>query len=186
MQHRVHFLSTGLADCCGARSGGISFCRDARCRKMLVARVCARTASFTSILPVLLSFQILLPYPPLPSGCPPLTTTSVVAAGGEPGRSWTAARRPHRGPRAGGGPCEGGRPRGWPGLSRAPARTPQSARDGVCRPRVAAEQGDGRDATGSRATGQTDGRTAEQASSRADGRADGWQASSRADGRADG
>ena len=23
-----------------------------------------------------------------------------------------------------GGPCEGGRPRGWPGLSRAPARTP--------------------------------------------------------------
>ena len=25
---------------------------------------------------------------------------------------------------AGGGGCEGGRPRGWPGLSRAPARTP--------------------------------------------------------------
>ena len=23
-----------------------------------------------------------------------------------------------------GGPCEGGRPRGWPGLSRAPVRTP--------------------------------------------------------------
>ena len=91
---------------------------------MLVARVCARTASFPSILPVLLSFRILLPYPPLPSGCPPLTITSVVAAGGEPGRSWTAARRLHRGPRAGGGPCEGGRPRGWPGLSRAPARTP--------------------------------------------------------------
>ena len=119
-------LYRSLADCCGARSVGISFCRDARCRKMLVARVCARTASFPSILPVLLSFQILLPYPPLPSGCPPLTTTSVVAAGGEPGRSWTAARRPHRGPRAGGGPCVGGRPRGWPGLSRAPARTPQS------------------------------------------------------------
>ena len=74
------------------------------------------------VLPVL-SFQILLPYPPLPSRYPPLTTTSVVAAVGEPGRSWTAARRPHRGPRAGGGLCEGGRPRSWPGLSRAPART---------------------------------------------------------------
>ena len=119
---------------------------------MLVARVCAHTDSFTSILPVLLSFQILLPYPPLPSRCPPLTTTSVVAAGGEPGRSWTAARRPHRGPRAEGDPARGAAPEAGPGSpAPRPARpNPQCAvrwhwhggqgqwaaengRDGVCR-----------------------------------------------------
>ena len=69
--------------------------------------------------PVLLVPRILV-LPPLPYAFPG------VAAGGEPGWSWTTVRRPHQGPR--GGPCEGGRPgpRGRPGLSRAPARTPQS------------------------------------------------------------
>ena len=52
-----------------------------------------------------------------------------VAAGGEPGWSWTTVRRPHWGPR-GGGPCERGHPdpRGRPGLSRAPAHAPNLRR----------------------------------------------------------
>ena len=104
-----------LADCCGARSGGISFCRDAsaeRCSWLECARV---QLPSRPVLPVLLSLQILLPSPPLPYRCPPLTTTSVVAAGGEPGRSWTAARRPHRGPRPGGDPVREAAPEAGPG-----------------------------------------------------------------------
>ena len=74
---------------------GHSFCRIPRCRRMLGTRVCVHTTSLTSS----------------QSSCPsgssshfllfllndlPFTNTSVVTAGGEPGWSWTAARRPHR------------------------------------------------------------------------------------------
>ena len=71
--------------------------------------------------PVLPDPPILL-LPPLPHAIPG------VAAGGEPGWSWTTARRPHRGPR-GGDPAREAAPEAGPGSpAPRPARpTPQCA-----------------------------------------------------------
>ena len=72
--------------------------------------------------------------PPLASNCPSYTTSWMPQAG-MPQARMPQAGMPQAGPepqRGGfigdrrGGPCEGGRPRGWPGLSRTPARIPQS------------------------------------------------------------
>ena len=120
---------------------------------MFWARACVRAYKILRILRILPFLPVLLPCfplsrhsaPPLPSFHPPFllsfipsflpsfAVTSVDAAGGEPGRSWTAARRPgpHRGPCAGGGLAREAAPEAGPGspaprLSRAPARTPQS------------------------------------------------------------
>ena len=92
----------------------------------MAARARAHTTSSTSFkaLPTLLSIQILLSFyfllclePSRPLLRYLVDAASGDAAGGEPGRCW--------------GPCEGGRPRVWPGLSRAPTRTPQPSNKGV-------------------------------------------------------
>ena len=127
-----------LADCCGARGA----CSIARCRMVLRARECVRVQNpphpsnpslppcHSSFLPTPLSLQssssFRLPYhsnPPLPSflhynlgGC------RRRGAGLDLDHSAAASSGTTRW----GGPCEGGRPRGWPRLSRAPARTPQT------------------------------------------------------------
>ena len=61
-----------------------------------------------------------LPDPPILLLPPSPHAILGVAAGGEPGWSWTTARRPHRGPRG-----------GDPAREAAPARTPHSP---MCRP----------------------------------------------------
>ena len=89
---------------------------------MLGARVCTQTTSFTSSqssCPSRSSSRFLLFHPDI---LPLLLLRWLPQAGSRAGPG------PQRigliGDHAPGGPCEGGRPRGWPGLPRAPARTP--------------------------------------------------------------
>ena len=71
--------------------------------------------SHTPVLPV----PPILLLPPLPHAIPG------VAAGGEPGWSWTTTRRPHRGPR-GGDPAREAAPEAGPGSPAPRTARPQS------------------------------------------------------------
>ena len=99
---------------------GNSFCR---CR-VIEAGACqlesARTTSSTSSKSSCPPNPSISPFPPFALSCPPNSAFSVGAAGGEPGQSWTATRRPHRGPRTGGDPRVRP-PQRLTGLSRGPA-----------------------------------------------------------------
>ena len=81
-----------LADCCGARSGGLSFCRNARCRAMLGARVCAHTTSFTSS----------------QSSCPSRSSSRILLFHPDVLPSQLLRWLPQEGSRAGPGPQRGG------------------------------------------------------------------------------
>ena len=105
---------------------GHFICGTARYR-MVEAKVCLSVRAYSflhilQVLPILLCLDPPVPsLPPLSSSCLSYTTSWMPQAGSR------AGPRPQRGGLIGdrrGGPCEGGRPRGWPGLSRAQARTP--------------------------------------------------------------
>jgi hypothetical protein len=114
-----------LADCCGARGA----CSIARCRMMLWARKCVRSYKILHVLQILAFLPVLPPSFQIPHhSVPPLPSFLHCNLGGCRRRGAGLVLDHSAGGLIGdhvpGGPCEGGRPRGWPRLSRAPARTP--------------------------------------------------------------
>ena len=139
----ICFVIPPLADCCEARGGALQLWKWSRLKCASLSVHAYNFLHILQVLPILLSIQILLSLHFLlwPEGtryleCAsdwvsshhgPSYTTSWMPQAGMP----QAASRAGPGPQRGGligdrqeGPCEGGRPRGWPRLSRVPARTP--------------------------------------------------------------
>ena len=121
-----------LADCCGARGA----CSIARCWMMLWARKCVRSYKILHALQILAILPVLPPSFQIPHhSVPPLPSFLHCNLGGC--RRWgaglvldhSAEARASSGTTCRGRPCEGGRPRGWSRLSRAPARTPPVSKE---------------------------------------------------------